>query len=277
MRFDMTRAWTDAMSRIGANREMMMVVAGVFLLLPSLLVYILYADEQAKAMSDVMQILSGKAPFTVARETPPGYLPVVFVLTFVQIAGFVALTALLGDRQRPTVGEAIAQGFKSLPTLIGASLLVFAGFLAFALLAGMIAAISAGVMAIAAIFGLAAVGFCCFAFTRLSLLLPVVVLERQRNPVTALLRSWRLVKGSTLMLFLFYLLLGVVYMVLSLLMLALMSLMMGLMDGGLVTFLVGLLAGTVSAAANVIFSAVVIAAYRQLSGHSSDDIERTFG
>lgn len=278
MRFDMSRAWTDAMGRIGGNREMMMVVAGVFFLLPSLLFYILYSDVQAQAIADLQQLMAGKAP-SGSQEAPAGYGVVALALVLVQLVGSVTLTILLDDRQRPTVGEAIRSGFTNLPTLIGAGILVFLGMLVIALfgavLVGLVGAIGTGMVGMTLV-GIPMLVLVAFFFTRLSLLVPVVALEYQRNPIAALRRSWQLVKGNTMLLFLFFLLLGIVYSVISLLMLPLMALLVGIIDGGLGMFLAGLVSSIVSAAANVVFIAVVVAAHRQLSGSSRGDFEETF-
>ncbi len=280
MRFDMSRAWNDAVSRISANREVMMIVAGVFFLLPSLLFYVLFSDVQTQAMADLQQMAQGKAPAEAAMQgVGASFFFTAFALSLAQLVGFIALLSLLDDRDRPTVGQAIGIGIKSLPTLIGASLLVMLGYILAAFVFGMLMGISAGVAAVTFILVLLLLGVMIYAMVRLSLLLPVVVFERQLNPITALVRSWRLTKGSTMMLFLFYLLLMVVYFVISLLVTGmLLALLIGIMGQNTVTmFLGGLVSGALSAVANMVFTGIIASVYRQLAGPSTTDYTETFG
>ena len=281
--FNMNRTWSQAVALFQANFQLLAVIGGVFLLLPSLLLYMALPDffstlsmadgnpEQMEAM-----VLAMVGPLAL-------YGSIAFVL---QMVGYMAMIALMGD-DRPTVGEAILEGLRSLFSVIAATLLFVVLYVVLALVVslvtGLIVAATggseaiAGVLAFVLVIGLLVGTF--YLAVRLSLTMPVIVLERRRNPFDALRRSWQLTAGHAARIFAFFLLLFVAYMVLSLVILGIF--------GGAVTavggpgdasvFVTGLLNGVVGALVAMLFSAILVGLYRQLAGSSSVQIDETFG
>jgi hypothetical protein len=105
----------------------------------------------------------------------------------------------------------------------------------------------------------------------------VLALERVRNPMAVVARSWRLTRGNSLRLFLFYLLIGVAYVAIALVLgMVLMgiSALMGPESGQLLVDLVG---GIIGAVASTVMVAAVAASHRQLAGPATGSFAGTFG
>ena len=51
MRFSMSDAWNDAMALMRRNREVLAIVAGVFFLLPGLVMTVMFADVYVRLCS----------------------------------------------------------------------------------------------------------------------------------------------------------------------------------------------------------------------------------
>jgi len=145
--------------------------------------------------------------------------PYAFVGTLLSIIGYSAMVALMGG-SGITVGEAIVRGAKSIPTFIAVFILflivymiaVFVVFLPLALL-GMLG--SAGAV-IGGILGfVAAIAVSIFVIARFSVVLPVIILEETLNPITAIMRSWKLTAPKKWAITGFWALILVVYVILA--------------------------------------------------------------
>lgn len=274
MKFDMGAAWNEAVRLLAANRQVIAIVAGAFFFLPYLAFSLLFMNQVAaleaaqtahpdpKAMGEAMMGFYGDIWW------------VILLLMVVQGIGMLGLLTLLTDRSRPTVGEALGVGVRYFPTYVGAQLLIS---LVLGLLIVLPLAIGAGVSVGAGVLvGLLAMVAFCYLFTKFVLAPAVIAIERERNPITALGRSWRLTKRNSVRIFLF---------------LFLMLLAIGLV-GGVVSMIVGLVfalggaetaligQGIVSALINAVFVTLFLgllaAIYRQLAGASPEGVSRTF-
>ncbi|MEP7221552.1 MAG: lipoyltransferase [Novosphingobium sp.] len=284
MKFDSNQAWQAALAAVSANRTVLLPVAGVFFLLPSLISVWFLSDVQAAMMANLRNPAGAEA----VVQGMMGKVAGLGLLTFaVQTTGYMALMALLTDRARPTVGQAIGTGVRSLPSLIGAVIVAYIGLLILGgLVVGVIAAIwsvshSAGV---AWLLGLAAAAMFVWVLTKLSLTLPVIVVDGVRNPVAALRRSWQLVSGNSLRVFAFYMLLAIGYSVVSMVFFLVLAALFGAgqLAGGLpksgtgAMIALGLVSGVVGTAVSVMFTAIIAAIHRQLAGPSADVYGETF-
>lgn len=208
MKFDMGKAWTDSVQLLLNNRELVIVVAGIFLFLPALALNILApstAIEMAAANKDA-----------VAEEVVL-YFEENWLLFLAYVAsttvGSLSLLALLGRKEKITVGEAISVGAKAtIPYLIASFMVV----IALAIVATLIGLLATG---LGTVFGLVA-GLAFFIglifLFRLILVGPVMAIEGIRNPISAIVRSWVIVKGNTKYVAAFLVLLVVALIVLSL-------------------------------------------------------------
>lgn len=278
MKFDSNRAWRDASTAASANREVLLAVAGVFFLLPGLASVLFLSDFQADMMANFGNPAAAERIMKGMTGPVVGFGLVSFVL---QSIGYLAMLALLTDRARPTVGEAIGAAIKALPTVIGAALLFFAGYMlaivVMAVLAGVLSQVT-GLGAVVALMVVGLIGGVVYAGVKLSLVLPVIVIERVHNPAAALVRSWQLTRGNSLRILAFYLLLGLAYlvvvMVVGMVSMALATLIAG--QGKVSMLIGGAVTGAVGAAASALFTAILAAIHRQLAGPSAESIGATF-
>ena len=267
MKFDMSAAWSEAMAMVNANREVLLVVAGIFFFLPAVL--------QGFVMPPLQDLLAASDPEAMQQQMVAlygsyGWLLVLVVLA--QIAGTLALLVLLRDQRRPTVGEAIRQGFAGLLPAIGVYLL-----LGIAIGAALIVVVFAGFTApvIGAVLSLILSIGLVYALIRLSLLLPVIAIEQVRNPLTALRRSWAETRGNVGRLLVFFLLLFVAYMVV-LLVIGMIAGAVGLLLGEAGALILGsVVSGLIAAIATMIFTAVQAAIHRQLARPAPQHAEPT--
>ncbi|WP_121117454.1 glycerophosphoryl diester phosphodiesterase membrane domain-containing protein [Croceibacterium ferulae] len=257
MKFDMSAAWSEAMAMVRANREVLLVVAGIFFFLPAVL--------QGFVMPPLQDLLTTSDPEAMQQQLGAfygryGWLFLLVVLA--QIAGTLALLVLLRDQRRPTVGEAIRQGFVGLLPVLGAYLLL--GVAMFVAIVVVVFASLAAPVAGAVLSLIAAVGL-VYVMTRLSLLLPVIAIEQLRNPLAALRRSWAETRGNVGRLLVFFLLLFVAYMVV-LLVIGMITSALGMLLGEAGALIVAsVVSGLIAAIATMIFTAVQAAVHRQLA------------
>ena len=278
MKFDSNRAWREASASASANRDVLLALAGVFFLLPGLASVLFLSDFQADMMANFGNPAAAERIMKGMTGPVVGFGLVSFLL---QSIGYLAMLALLTDRTRPTVGEALGAAIKALPVVIGAALLFFFGYMmaivVFAALAGVLSSVT-GLGAVAVLLVVGLIGGVVYAMIKLSLVLPVIVIDRVHNPVAALVRSWQLTKGNSLRLLLFYLLLGIAYlvvvMVAGMVSMALAALIAG--QGKATMLIGGVVSGVVGAAASALFTAILAAIHRQLAGPSPEAIGATF-
>ena len=108
MKFDMGAAWNEAMRLLAANRQVVAIVAGVFFFLPYLAFMLLFMNQmealEASQMANPDPGAVGKAMFGFYGEI----WWVLVLMAVIQAIGMLGLLALLTDRSRPTVGQALA-------------------------------------------------------------------------------------------------------------------------------------------------------------------------
>ena len=278
MNFDSSRAWRDAMALVQANREVLIAVAGVFFLLPGIASALFLTDYQNNLMANignsaaVRQLMEGN----VGKVMSFGLISLLL-----QSVGHMAMLALLTDRTRPTVGQALGIAVRAFPTLAATILIVFAGYL----LGALIYAVFAGVLGVATgiemltfVLILLLAGVMVYVMVKLSLTMPAIVIEKVLNPFAALTRSWRLTRGNSLRLFLFYLLLVLIYLVIATVfgggIMLIATLAAG--EGTLSLVVTALVSGLFGAVASLLITAILAAIHRQLAGPSAESLGATF-
>jgi Membrane domain of glycerophosphoryl diester phosphodiesterase. len=279
MKFDSNRAWQDAMAFVRANRQVLVPLAGVFFFLPTLLSTVFLNDVQTRMLEAM-----GKAEIVerIFSENTGLFLTLGIGGLLVQCIGYLAAMALLSDNGRPTVGEAIMAALRGLPTLIGAGLLGMAGMFALSLGLGVVAGgllgMAIGPVAASGIVVIALIVITFYLAVKLSLVVPVVIIEGVMNPVAAMVRSWRLTQHNSLRIFGFFLLLGIGYVaiafVTTIVLVGPVALLAG--EGKVLTLFTGVVSGAVGAVASVVLTAVLADTHRQLAGPSDVAIEKTF-
>jgi hypothetical protein len=271
MTFDMNRTWDEALALMRANFQLLAVIAGVFLLLPTVMFYLGFPELLVPP--EPGQLSNDEALAAVGRV-----FPVIILMILVQMVGYLAMIALIGG-SRPTVGEAIASAVKALPTLLA----TFITILAVAMLGGVALSIALALVLVAlslvlgegAVIGLTILlyivllGVMFYLYARIAPLLPVIAIERARGFVQPLKRAWKLTQGSGRRLFAFFALLFVAYIVISMVA-AIVLQALGLLTpealagGGVLTF--ALVSSVIGALLAMLLSGILVSIHRQLAG-----------
>ncbi|MEP3029701.1 MAG: hypothetical protein ABJP48_12385 [Erythrobacter sp.] len=270
MKLDMGQAWDGAMTLLRGNREMVFVLAGLFFFLPNFALVLFAPEAMSPAQppppadpGDLDATMQAMGDLMVAhyQEFWWAYL----IIAILQAVGMLSLLALLTDRERPTVGQAIKQGFGSLLPYFLAQLIIIAG-------ASVVIGLLLGIFSLT---GLAAVGFLIafpilvYVFVKTSLVAAVIAIEKVSNPITAISRSWKLTKGNSLRLFFFLILLMLAIGVIGLIVGLVGGVVFALLGSSLEVIGNGLTSSLLSAVMATIFLAVFAAVHRQLSDVST--------
>lgn len=270
MKFDMGRAWSDAVAMLMTNRDLVIIMGAVFLFLPSLVLAVIAPGnelEQAAQDPEAMQA----ALLTYFTEN----WPVMLIYAVVSTIGTLAILALLGRGHRPTVGEAIGIGAKAfIPYLVASLLLGFAIGVGF-MLVGLAAAAAGALLGV--LVGIAVAIGAVFIMFRMILVAPVMAIEGVLNPISALQRSWNLVKGNTRYIVAFIVLLFIAFIVVSMVTGLIFSLIGALAGSGEVAIWInGILSSLTGAIISLVMLAVYAAIYRQLAGPATETLSETF-
>lgn len=274
MKLDINRAWSEALDLIQTNLSVVAVVAGVFFFLPYL-AFVLFMPDMATAMSIESNPQDPTAAFEQIMALYADIWWMIALLTVAQTIGTLALLALLRADNRPTVGEAIAIGAIGFLTSIAATLVFYIGFSVVAtVILGVAMAIN--VTALTVILGIVIFIALIYFAIKLSLLAPVIAIEKVYNPFAALMRSWRLTKGNSLRLFAFFALLIIAVVVVSMVLGLIVGLAFGLAGGEVARIGNGLLNSLLNAVYVVLMLGVLAAVHRQLAGPDAEVVSETF-
>jgi hypothetical protein len=280
MHFDMGRAWNEAVAKVGANFSLLAILGGVFFFVPAVILYL--AMPELLDLSPMMPTGDPEATARLMENLAPTLLPLATLVLIANLVGYCAMIALLGDKRRVSVGEAIGVGFKALLPLIGVMILFVLAYLVCAIAAGLVvggivaalAMVSQGLAySVAILLVVAIVVGLILVCTRLSLMLPVVALEGTVNPLKAIRRSWSLTRPVQWRLLGFYLLFFIAYFVVAIV----LFIVMGLIAAALATpAALGFLNGLAGAVVAIVFSGLLVGIYRQLAGPSAQAVDGTF-
>lgn len=269
MKFDSNRAWKRASAQVSANRDVLMALAGVFFLLPGLAFGLFLPQPQpAPGMaSDEMMAL--------ARNYYLQALPFVVPMLLLQAIGTLAMLTLVTER-RPTVGESIRHGLAGIVPYILAQLLLG---LTIGLVAAVILALAAvsGSTALLAVLVIAIAVAVLYAAVKTSLVAPVIAVEGERNPLAALRRSWRLTRGNSVRIALFYLLVAVAFIIVMSIVMGVVGIILALVAGTTAAEVAAaVVSATLGAIMSVYFVAILAAVHRQLAGPTLEQERATF-
>ncbi|AWW73797.1 hypothetical protein CD351_05085 [Erythrobacter sp. KY5] len=275
MNFDMNACWARAVELVRSNFQLLVVIAGVFVLLPSIATYLFVPDIQmfldptadrealAEKLAEIAGPVIGFGALSLA----------------VQLTGYGAMVALMGDA-RPTVGQALGTGAKTVPSLfvvliIFMLLYVLGGFL-IALPISLIVG-AAGVPALGLVGIFPVILFVLWLMARMSLVMPTLVLGGTLNPFKGIAGSFRLTRKSQWMILIFWVVLGAIFVLISLLLTGVFSLIAAVFGGGTTSLLIlGIANGMLGMVSGVMLCAIAVAMYGQLSGPSAKNVAETF-
>ena len=270
MTFDSNRAWKDASGAISANRDAVFAIAGVFFLLPSLMLALFFPQPEPEVGMEQEAIVQ------MSVDYYSSILPVLIPMVLVQAMGTLAILALLFGGDRPTVGSAIKSAAGGVLTYFLAQILLG---LMVGLVGGLVLTIFAlfGVPLLAAVGIVFAIGVAVYFGVRASLAGPVIALESERNPVAALKRSWAMTRGRAGRIALFYGLVAIAFIVAMAVISALIGIVVALFASPSTVAIVGaVISATLSAVLATYFVGIVAAVYRQLAGPDAGEIASRF-
>lgn len=270
MKLDMGSAWSEATAMISANRDLVAIIAGIFVFLPTIVLAVI-APEAAMGPAEV----NPDDPMAALQAFYSANGIWLFLIGIVNAIGSLALFALFADN-RPTVGDAIATGVKTLLPYLAAQILLVLGL---SILLGIPVGLAVGLGGTAAgvLVGLVAFVVLVYVIIKFSLLAPAMIIGGILNPVRALRASWEATKGNSLRLMLFYFLLGIAIVVIALVFGLISGLFVAMLGTGSVAAMVGgALNGLLSAVWTLVIVAVLSATYRQLTGPSARSVSETF-
>ena len=275
MQFNMNPCWSRAVELVQGNFSLLTAIAAIFFLMPTVAIYLLIPDMQTLAdpMAD---------PEIVAERMQDMIGPVmgiILIATLVQFVGYGAMVALMGE-DRPTVGQALSRGLKALPSLLAVLILFAIAYIVGAMLIMLPFSILTGVSGAPAL-GLIGVIpvllFIVWLMARLSMSLPVMVLDGTLNPLKAVGESFKLTKPKQWPILLFWFVIFVIMSIIGFLFQGVFGLVAAMFGTGTVAMLVvGISSGAWSMVAGMLVSAIAVAMYAQLSGPSTATIEETF-
>ncbi|MGY6550389.1 MAG: glycerophosphoryl diester phosphodiesterase membrane domain-containing protein [Erythrobacter sp.] len=278
-KLDMGAAWNSAAALIAQNKDTVGAIIGLFFFVPSLAVALFAPDLGAP---DTPEVVPGASPDAAVRamldgmsQTYADNWPLFLGVTVVQFVGSLTLLALLGNRDGPTVGEALRRGLGAVPSYFAAQLLAaLAASLVIGIPLGLIALIAPGPAIGFALFALLLVAV--YLLVKFSLIAPVIAIEGTHNPIKALARSWRLTKGNSLriatFLFLLFITIGIVTAIISLI----LGLVFALFDKSIADIGNGIVSSLINAVVGMVFLVVLAAVHEQLAGPSDKQLASTF-
>jgi hypothetical protein len=257
-KLDSNHAWKEASGLVAANREVLFAIAGVFFMLPSLLVSIVVGEPAVDSAANSEQIMAAMLAFYGDNWW------MVMLASLIQIVGILTVLTLMRDRRRPTVGEAIGSGFKGFPTYFAAQILF--GFGAAVIGGLLVGAVAAVLPPLAVVLTLLLIVFIAFAALRIILVAPIVAVEGERNPVTALRRSWNLTSGNFWRILVFLALVTLLFLVAMAVIMILVGIVLALVsEGELQRVLASVVSSALTAVAVVYLLAMLAAIHRQLA------------
>lgn len=269
-RLDSSLAWKTATRLVATNRDVLMAIAGVFFLLPGLAFSVFVPEPQmapGTPPGEMMEIMA---------EAWTSSLPLLVVVTLLQMAGTVTVLIVMTDPARPTVAQSIRRGFMALVPYVLAQVMV-GGALGMGFLVLVSAAALTGVQAIGAIAILAAFLAMVWCSLRMALVAPVLAIEAERNPVAALRRSWQLTRGNSGRMLAFFFLAGLLFAVVYGLAMMLVGVVLVLTTGGSVQHVLNAaVSSAITSGALVYFIAMLAAVYRQFAGPPKEEMIQIF-
>ncbi len=249
-KLDLSACWNDVMQLFRANRELLLSVAGVFILLPSLA--FAFFSPQPAAPAD--------ATFEVIYQNFQQFYSdnIIWIVLIGLLNGFasIVMLVLMLDRTRPNVGEAMRRGlaiilpYYAMGVLSG--VLTFLGSLAFVL---------PGI----------------YIFVKLIVAGPVMVAERKHGITAPLRRSWALTKGNSGRILMFLVVVAVTGFFVYITSVTVFGLVIRLgMAGDMADTLTTLVDAVLSMLLTVLMVCIYAAIYRQIAGPDAEDIAREF-
>lgn len=255
---DTNRIWEDALQTLRSNREVMLVLTGIFVLLPTLAILFFWPFPEPQPNEQFAVFLQRVGTYT--DTTWWQWLAVLGLQTL----GLQTMLAVLADAARPTVKSALGKAIAAFATLFAAIIAVtLAASLALSILIAVGSGFGSFPIALLATVAGAVAGL--YVLARFALIAPLVQLRGLRNPFSALRDALRLTRGCGWQLLGFLVLVYVAIYIVAWLAGAVILLIAGLFAGGDVVQLLQKVLQALSQAIMLpVFAGVLAGLYRQL-------------
>lgn len=263
MKLDLNAAWDQAVRLTAGNREMLLVLGGVFFFLPYVLFLLLVPMPDFAAVAGPSGENSA-ALMAAMNGFLADYWWAILLLSLVQTVGAVAVMAVIGDPTRPTVSAAMRRGGAYLLSSVAVQILTSLAAMLVLFVALLLGALT-GSQTVAATLSVFSLPVIIWLMTRLSLSSPAIAIEQLANPLAAMRRSWRLTAGNGLRLVAFYLLLFLAFFVVSQVLGLIVGVLTALPGAEIAHVLGALLSGLIYAVLITIGYAVLASVHRQLA------------
>lgn len=291
MKFSASKALSESFTIFTGRFAAMAPIALVFALVP-LAVFMAFFGT---SFAGLQQNQGNPAAAMQTVLTMLGSFSLVFIIyMLVRTLGVCALCVAASSRQAPSLGAAISEGLRAMLPMIGVFLLLIVGYVVIAI----VLALTIG-LSFLGLFGASAAGgqvpgagsvagailvvtmimvTMFYIFTKLSMIVPVIVVDQERSPVRAISRSWSLTRGASFKIFLLLLLMGFGAAIINGVLNALSggAMVFAPNSAGTVNWLqvaIAAISGTVFA---MYFISLIVAIHEQLAGPSVASISDTF-
>ncbi len=217
MKVEIGRVFSNTLAMARDQFASLIGLWGIFLLFQILLVGVIFgAIGGTAALGGDFESLDPAS----ALSFGVGIILLMFVVYFLYLYLYcvqsTAMAQAASPRMRASFGEALSGGFRSGLSLFGVFLLFLVGYLIFSFIIGIVQSIvgflgSFGEFVVTLIVLGALIFFAC----RFAVIVPVVAVDSERNPIKAIARAWQLTEGNLLPIFLILLIVGVLVIVLG--------------------------------------------------------------
>jgi hypothetical protein len=234
--FDIGKAWTEAMAFLRDNLQMLAILVGAGTLIAAVAQYFIMGGETQAQLAAIMAAAQSGDLGQLARAGAnqpggsAGGLILLLVALIPSTANFAALRLGLAGGE-DDIGSAIVYG-------LIATVLLFLAFVVIGIVAVIAIALPLGLLGVAG--GGGGVGVIMLllilplliAFIwlvcRLSVMQPAMAAARSTNPLFGITESWRMTRGSALMIFVYLLVIGIATFVINLIVAGLFGLVGGI-------------------------------------------------
>ena len=240
---------------VGANRDTLAAIAGVFFLLPGLIGAVMVPTPALTPTMDQAAMADAVMRFYTSAG------PILIVLSLPMLAGYLTLLAMLLDRDRPTVGAAIATGIRFLPSYLAAQMLT--SLVLSVLWVTLLTALGVILPQILAV--PVSLALMVYPLIRVLLIGPEMVTQRLLNPIRAIMAGVARTRGHGVRIMLYVGPAVTLFFVLYSLVMMIIGLATAPVAGAETRRLIGEAIGTVLFAAGYTYYAAIIAStYQQL-------------
>lgn len=261
MKFVMETAWDETVSLLKGNLGLLATVAGLLVFLPAVAIGLFFPQETVVTEPEGDPSLEQVIEVMMAQFSEIGWIMVITTI----LSGFasLAMMALLRRNASPTVGQAMSEAMRMLPTYLGTIILqMFIIFgIAFLLVGLPYQQQAPGWMLLGL---LLLIPLWLYVFVKFSVSVAAIVIDGVRNPVEAIRRSWMLTKGNSFRIFLFFLLIGIAAVVILAVLSWIVSTVLALAPTSIAAVGTALFDGAINLAAAIFGVALTVAIHAQL-------------